>query len=1635
MACAIPTSPNETGSALTTPVTPASTRQIPMSTSPLRVSMDDRSPEHDRSPDYADMYSTPNSMGNVTDTMARPLKSFLRISVALVLLVGLSVGSAVGQNVFNVTGGGGTYDATEFQQALNDATARGATILVRFETNIDLNTGQAGLNQYTTGAGGNQVPIKASSNLPPDAVVNIVFDNSLNVGTDQILLNGDGNRGVNLEFPEDNIGLIVDGSGGAFFNSVEATNSRPDANRLIFTGGGRIVDDDPTASRTFAVRRLSVQGGPVNVPSNDPGVDADELTVTQFLDVSGELKLNDGGGRNKLDFAAGSRGAPAVDVSQDAADLSVSGTISGATRFEIRLESSDRSLGPGPDARYTVEGKGNLEVPFTPETTGSTLDVMIFEQTSIGQFGFSNFGVEASGGGAGLSGTIINDVYFPFLEEVRASIRVDDQRGSGNKVEFGDPFPDPNLSPTSPNLFAGASDTLAIEGKTEVTGGATVETAPDLDLVANGDFEISGSGTTVNIPTTDTDPAGFTSPSNRIASASSTPLTANGDVTLNDGQLNLRAPGPADTRVRSEINGTLNLRGGTIALEDETAVTSSGAADGQGLHNISINGDANFQQNNIADGGNGNPIASGPADPNLAPLAEPTVFIGGSSGTLDANVDLDVQRLVIDGTSELTGNGDLVIGPTATGSNPPRIFLKDGIFTSNGSLDASATGVELIRIKDGDGHGQLRAGANSAVAYSGTLGDQNGDGQTDLAVPERVEYQGSQSISTGNELVRPPEDSLDRQIQELAVNMEQNISAVVTLNPDYTVLSSIEVRNGDLSLGSATVRLVDGIDFVRGNGDVVESPQRDLVFPNVADSDAGTSGNGINLQYVNNEIDIEVGVEWPTTDRAENVVRSVQIDAGGQEVALADRGNGVYRTNNELDLNGNTFDVNGQTIQHSGTDLGSLSGGNVDYDDEAAMTDSGDDGLFQFIGGRRVSGTGTGTVETNVNATTDEDTPQDFPFPETEVDKDANSHVTFDIVDSGPNTGNAAPRDPNDNGFTFEGDFTISDAQNFDGSGDTDVPAGTPQGPDLTRVDGVQFTNDVFQVAVQGSFVQEAGSFGANPNTLVSLYVGGSLTKTASDSSRFLATAETFEVGVGTTSGPDSLVQESGTFEVNNTDIAGNNTAPTFTVEGDLENSSPDALSFTTGGTTYSSIALQVDEGGVDNAAFEVTGDVTQTAGVLRIGGPRQTTGATGYDNNGSVEVGGSFVHEDGTTSIPNASAVDVANDVTVTAGNFRANLSDNSGVTTPPDNTFGASTLTVGDSTDASGGPGGDFTNGQDVTFAAAPGPSASGADNDVIEIAGEVSVQFDAQLALGGQALQTEGDFEFLGAGDQLEENNDDDNSGLVGTVRIAGSADNTLSIETDGTPDTFLNGLVINRGNGDVELASNVQTNRIGGAFNFGNSRDPQAGTNLTRPFGTVVLERGDIVTGEDTLTVREPTPTSGGDLLEAINADEVSPPRGGTPNPTPVLRGSRSSHVVGALRRALDETTANTGGFVEDGYVFPTGDGEEYRGVGVQAREPSRGPRRRTRCGRRRVQRHHLLLRGERRAGDRHDRMNYTVETPDGPERGLRVTCESHGRSEEFDPGYRSGAFYCPDCGYEIEVTLRDTHEWRDLGESC
>lgn len=61
--------------------------------------------------------------------------------------------------------------------------------------------------------------------------------------------------------------------------------------------------------------------------------------------------------------------------------------------------------------------------------------------------------------------------------------------------------------------------------------------------------------------------------------------------------------------------------------------------------------------------------------------------------------------------------------------------------------------------------------------------------------------------------------------------------------------------------------------------------------------------------------------------------------------------------------------------------------------------------------------------------------------------------------------------------------------------------------------------------------------------------------------------------------------------------------------------------------------------------------------------------------------------------------------------------------------------------------------------------------------------------------------------------------------------------------------------------------------------------------------------------------------------------------------------------------------------------------------------------------------------------------YTIATPDEEERGIRVECDEHGESKEFQPGYRKVAFYCEGCQYELEINLHDVLEWRDLQEMC
>jgi len=64
----------------------------------------------------------------------------------------------------------------------------------------------------------------------------------------------------------------------------------------------------------------------------------------------------------------------------------------------------------------------------------------------------------------------------------------------------------------------------------------------------------------------------------------------------------------------------------------------------------------------------------------------------------------------------------------------------------------------------------------------------------------------------------------------------------------------------------------------------------------------------------------------------------------------------------------------------------------------------------------------------------------------------------------------------------------------------------------------------------------------------------------------------------------------------------------------------------------------------------------------------------------------------------------------------------------------------------------------------------------------------------------------------------------------------------------------------------------------------------------------------------------------------------------------------------------------------------------------------------------------------------DDPSYVVERLSGPERGIRVTCQTHDESEEFEPGENPVVFYCSTCGLEVEAAIH-TEDWRDLGERC
>lgn len=61
--------------------------------------------------------------------------------------------------------------------------------------------------------------------------------------------------------------------------------------------------------------------------------------------------------------------------------------------------------------------------------------------------------------------------------------------------------------------------------------------------------------------------------------------------------------------------------------------------------------------------------------------------------------------------------------------------------------------------------------------------------------------------------------------------------------------------------------------------------------------------------------------------------------------------------------------------------------------------------------------------------------------------------------------------------------------------------------------------------------------------------------------------------------------------------------------------------------------------------------------------------------------------------------------------------------------------------------------------------------------------------------------------------------------------------------------------------------------------------------------------------------------------------------------------------------------------------------------------------------------------------------YEIEVPEGVPDPLAVTCTTHGETATFERDRRTLPFYCPDCETEVEITLHDEGDWRDLAEMC
>ena len=1278
----------------------------------------------------------------------------------------------------------------------------------------------------------------------------------------------------------------------------------------------------------------------------------------------------------------------------------------------------------------TVTVNGDLRASSGSNTTTAVLASSLTEVT--GDLSVLNGAEVEVGRNAGsFTGDDVTAKSAPAKQEVELSVGTQVGEGTpgggaGNDVSFPGTNPETgeleDVPPQFPGEREGTFDGVGegeVENSTRKIASTPSQTALDINVTAefSGVFEVDGSNSIVDFAETvtftgdyeaDGGSRSFFNDEATFGDESSDEVRLLGAET----QLSFEVPGSAGTETESTVAGDLTHGSPQtnsppvpgIVLEDSTSTTTSSQDTDLGSHSLELKGDLRLTD--------GNELLVDQQDDGDTPRTTSFDFTGTEKQEIvDVNDNggsvAGLDRVELDNAAspralELVNGVSLEVGDLLT--------LTDGNFVTNGGLDmsdglAKYTPVLVRRSEGQNDTGRLTDGTGN-FAYTGVDAD-----------PVRIEYRGSSNMATTEELLPADQDEGDRSVEELAVIFEgdpiepsDEDAAVLTLGIDfaYTVEDVLAVRKGNLAFSAqSSLELGNEATFIRGDGELiteeVTDPNLGLVRPGVSTVQGRSPGaDGFDITYVNELVPIATGVAFNKADTSQ--VRNLTVNNASDDespVRLADLsalgnsnlGDGVhvntgyFRVNRDVEVtSGSVFDFSAQELEVNTTENvgfasfrvvndGSIVGGDEDAEDGS---------LLEFIGEGKVDAFGKVNVS---SSDIDDDAARTFVFPATDVNKvDGGSgglrRVEFQMEDA---------NDDQADGFEFDGDFRMLAAANWS-------PSGNADGVEFRSVSGGSELdrNRVDKVIVNGDFVQQGGSLlafadndGVNddrtqPDTDEDseFTVNGDFTKDAAESSRFYVgggggSVANFTVGTG--GEENTLSQANGTFYV----IVQDN----FTVNGDVENESPDKWTDKVVGTPFAfeSEAFEVkgildnnrnfDLEGPDNTAAEITGSVLQdttgtpvfddettdeieNAGTFRIEG--FVDDPDNDDPEGDVSVAGDFTNAKGISEIADATEASVGGAVTVQSDSMSVNLG--SGNNEVSENVpggqqvFTTTSLTV----DASGGSGGAAAKSfhdPDAVFETStqssvatpsdlsdepanpePGAFAESDTSDYVEITGATDVQSSGQLFLEGFELKQGGDFTLLGFGDRPWAENEglsytEDESGLLGLVRFVNDGTEPQTITTDESASTYFHGLAVNA-TGDVELGSDVATNEASGGQGTVSSNGQATASGTLRPFGTLFLENGNLFTRDNRITILAPKPSDGEDLVEAVSADES---RNGNPvDASPVLGGSNTTKVVGTMRRALAEQNEDTGGVVTDGYVYPLGKaGQEnrprYRGL--------------------------------------------------------------------------------------------------------